>query len=175
MIMLNNINLMEMERFYEEVKGHPEVAKKTKKVIGEWNFNENDPQFKATLACKEGERVIESDLAPFMGGQGLAPDPIQYCLYGIAACFAGTFVSLAAQEKVQLSQLRVIAENKVDLSRSLGLSNNPVVEKVSITVQVKSSSDGEKLENIKKMAYDRCPGIYCLTHSIPLDTNLEQI
>jgi len=40
-----------------------------------------------------------------MGGEGLAPDPIQYCLYGLAACYAGTFAGLAAAQGVSWRSL----------------------------------------------------------------------
>lgn len=147
------------------------MPKKTKRVDGEWVFEEGQPQFKAALAYKEGERVIESDFAPFMGGMGLAPDPVQYCLYGLAACFAATFVSLAAMEGIVLQRLKIAVENKLDLTRTLGLSSNPIVEGVEVTLIVESEAPRERLESIEALARDRCPGVYCLVNPIQLTTN----
>ena len=113
---------------------------------------------------------MESDFAPFMGGMGLAPDPIQYCLYGMAACFAGTFVSIATMEGIPLRGLKITVENKVDLTRTLGLSSNPIVEAVDVTLTVVSDVSREKLQQIEALASDRCPGVYCLTNPIPLST-----
>ncbi len=169
---LNNINTVAAGKFLEEAKNDPRVARKSKRVEGEWVFEEGKSQFKATLAFKEGERVIESDFAPFMGGMGLAPDPIQYCLYGMAACFAGTFVSLATMEGIALRKLRIAVENKVDMTRTLGLSNNPVVEGVELTLEIESDAPLEKLEKLVSLAKERCPGIYCLINPIPLTTHL---
>lgn len=169
---LNNINTEAAGTFMEEAKNHPEVAKKSKRVEGEWVFEEGKPQFKAVLAYKEGERVLESDFAPFMGGKGLAPDPIQYCLYGMAACFAGTFVSLATMEGVALRRLKIVVKNKVDLTRTFGLSSNPVVEGVELTLEVESDATREKLKEIESLAKERCPGVYCLVNPIPLTTRL---
>jgi uncharacterized OsmC-like protein len=107
-----------------------------------------------------------------MGGGGRKPDPVQYCLYGLAACFAGTFATLAAMEGVALKKLVVAAENRVDLSRTLGLSWNPIVEGVEITVMVSADAPREKLEEIERLARERCPGVYCLTTPIPLTTHL---
>src|SRR4030042_5671688 len=109
---MNNINTVAAGTFMEEARNDPHVAKKSKRVEGEWVFEEGKPQFKATLAFKEGERVVESDFAPFMGGNGLAPDPIQYCLYGMAACYGGTFVSLATMEGISLRKLKIAVGNK---------------------------------------------------------------
>lgn len=170
---INNINTAAAGKFLEEAKKDPQVTKKTKRVEGEWVFEEGRPQFRATLAYKEGESIAESDFAPFMGGMGLAPDPIQYCLFGMAACYAGTFVSIAAMEGVELSSLNVAVENKVDLSRSLGLSDNPIVEEVVVTLSVTSDAPQDTLDNIEELARQRCPGVYCLTNPIPLKTVLK--
>jgi uncharacterized OsmC-like protein len=169
---LNNINTDAAGKFMEEARNDPQVAKKTKRVEGEWVFGEGRPQFKATLAFNEGERVVDSDFAPFMGGKGLAPDPIQYCLYGMAACYAGTFVSVATMEGIALQGLRIAVENKVDLTRTLGLSSNPIVEGVEVTLTVTSDAPREKLQQVEALARDRCPGVYCLINPIQLTTNL---
>jgi uncharacterized OsmC-like protein len=169
---LNNINTDAAGKFMEEARKDPQIAKKSKRVEGEWVFEEGKPQFKATLAFKQGERVLESDFAPFMGGRGLAPDPIQYCLYGMAACYAGTFVSLATMEGIALRTLKIAVENKVDLTRTLGLSSNPIVEAVEVTLTVASDVSREKLERIEALAKDRCPGVYCLINPIQLMTHL---
>ena len=169
---LNNINTEAAGKFMEEAKNDPLVAKKTKRVEGEWVFEEGQPQFKATVAFNEGEQVLESDFAPFMGGMGLAPDPIQYCLYGLAACYAATFVSIAAMEGIALQEVKIAVENKVDLTRTLGLSSNPIVEGVEVTLTVKADVPRERLESIEALARDRCPGVYCLVNPIQLTTSL---
>ena len=171
---INNVNLEAMGEFVEKVKADPKLAKKQKRVEGSWNFEEGKPQFKATLAYAKGEGVVESDFAPFMGGNGIAPDPIQYCLYGIAACYAGTFVGLASERNIELKSLNVIAENRVDLSRLMGLSDNPVVEQVSLTLEVNTDADDTTLADLEKLAKERCPGVYCLTNPIPLTTKLSR-
>ncbi len=169
----NNVNTGAVGKFLEEAKADPGVARKAKRVEGEWVFEEGKAQFRATLTFKGGERVVETDFAPFMGGGGLAPDPVQYCLYGLAACYAGTFVSIATMEGVELRKVRVAAENKLNLSRTLGLSQDPIVEGVSFTLSVESNATTEKLEEIDRLAKERCPGVECLTKPIQLSTHLE--
>ncbi|MEW6366560.1 MAG: OsmC family protein [Acidobacteriota bacterium] len=170
----NNVNMTGMMAFVEQAKSDPAVLKKQKRVDGVWNLAEGQPQFAATLAYPAGERTLETDLPPFMGGAGLAPDPIQYCLFGLAACFAGTFVSLAAMDGVTLSSLRVIAENQLDLTRPMGLGDKPVVEKVTLRLLVESDADDARLQELERLARERCPGVYCLTQPIPLETRVER-
>ncbi len=170
---LNNINTEAAAAFFEQARQDPGVARKTKRVEGEWQFTQDRPQFKATLAFKEGECILESDFAPFMGGRGLAPDPVQYCLYGLAACYAATFASVATTEGVRLLSLKVAVENNMNLTRTLGLSSEPIVEGVEVTLTVDAEGSREKLEEIERLARDRCPGVWCLVNPIPLTTRIE--
>jgi uncharacterized OsmC-like protein len=170
---LNNFNTKAAGKFMEEVKENPEAAKKKKRVQGEWVFEEGRPQFKAKLEFKEGEQIVEADFAPFMGGRGLAPDPIQYCLFGMASCYAGTFMAIASMEGVELQKLSISVENRVDLGKTLGLSENPIAEGVEVTFQIRSHAPREKIEAIENLARERCPGVYCLTHPIELKTRVE--
>ncbi len=171
---MNNINMDSAANFINEAKANPHLTKKTKRVDGEWNLTEGSPQFHAMLAYQEGSQKVEADFAPFMGGHGLAPDPLQYCLYGLASCYAGTFMAVASMEGVEIKSLRISAENKVDLSRTLGLSDRPIVEGVEIKINVISDASLAKLETIETMAKDRCPGVYCLTNPIKLSTHMEK-
>ena len=172
---INNINAQAAGEFVEQVKAEATLAKKAKRIEGRWSFTEGEPQFSATMSHQTGDTTVRADFAPFMGGEGLAPDPIQYCLYGLAACYAGTFVGVAAAQGVVLRSLSVTAENRVDLSRSLGLSDNPVVEQVTLTVDVDSDADQGTIEELERLAGARCPGVYCLTNPIPLETRLRRV
>ena len=170
---LNNVNLERAGAFVEEVKKDKTKSIKVKKVEGAWNFEDGKTQFTATLSHPQGSTVIEADGPPFLGGSGIKPDPVQYCLFGLAACYAQTFASIAAEKGIKLIELKVSVENKVNLSKALGLSDEPIVEKVKL--QVNASSDGgDNLDDVKRLAEERCPGVYCLTNPIKLDVELFQ-
>ena len=127
------------------------------------------------LQHPKGETVLHSDLAPFMGGNGLAPDPIQYCLFGLAACFAGTFMATATMMGIKIQSLKVSAENSLDFSKTIGLTNKPITEKVKITTEVKSDAKKEQLQDLETLARERCPGVYCLVNPIPLELELIHV
>ena len=171
---LNNINLDKAGTFVEEAKADKSKAIKIKKVEGAWNFNEGKPQFASTLEHANGITIVEADGPPFMGGSGIKPDPVQYCLFGLAACFAQTFASIAAERGIKLDKLKVIAENKVNLSMALGLGNEPIVEKVKLSVEVSSEAEKGRLKEIEELAKQRCPGVYCLTNPIKLDIEVTK-
>ncbi len=169
---VNNINLDNIKKFKESVKKNPSEAEKSKKVIGEWRFEEGNPQFSSVLEYKNGTQQIYADAPLFSGGNGLAPDPLQYCLFGLCACFAGTFTAIATENNIKLTKLKVSVENKIDLSKAVGLSNNPIVKEVILSIEVSSNTTKEKLQEIVSLAKERCPGVYCLTNPIPLKTEV---
>ncbi len=172
---INNIDVDKAKQFIERVKKDPSLAKKSKKIVGHWNFEAGKPQFEAKMEFLNGSEVLYADQAPFMGGNGIKPDPIQYCLFGLAACFAATFASIAILEGVSLKELKVTAENQVDLSKALGLSENPIVEKAKLTIEVKSDSPEDKIKGIEVMARNQCPGVFCLTNPVHLETEINKI
>ncbi len=161
---INNVDMDKACAFLEEVKADKNKAIKTKRVEGEWNFS--GTQFTATLEHASGKTVVEADGPPIMGSSGSKPDPVQYCLFGLAACFAQTFASVAAEKGIELKQLKIAVENKVNLSKSLGLGDEPIVEKVKLFLAASGNSD---LKEIEKLAKERCPGVYCLTNPITLE------
>lgn len=168
---LNNVDMAPVAAFAEDVKNDKSKALRAKKIEGSWNFDEAKPQFSATITHASGSTLVEADAPLFLGGLGLKPDPVQYCLFGLAACFAQTFASVAAEKGVKLSKLSVSAENRLNLSASLGIGDEPPVESVKLTVS--AAADGADLAEIQKLALERCPGVYCLTKPIKLETELK--
>ena len=165
---MNNIDIEKTIAFIEEVKKDKSKAIKVKRVEGFWNLKEGKVQFASLLEHAQGSTTLEADGPVFMGGSGIKPDPVQYCLFGLAACYAQTFASIAAEKGIKLKQLNVAVENKINLSRALGLSSDPIVEKVILEVKA-SGEKKENLNEIKKLAEQRCPGVYCLTNAIKLE------
>lgn len=168
----NNVDMEKAAAFAAEVQSDKSRAIRVKKVAGTWNPHDGAVQFSATLEHASGSTLAETDAPPFLGGAGQKPDPVQFCLFGLAACFAQTFASIAAEQGVKLEKLFVSAENKVNLSAALGIGNEPPTEEVKITVSA-SASDNSKLSEIEELSRRRCPGVYCLTHPIRLETELK--
>lgn len=169
---MNNVAIENAAAFATEVQKDGAKAIKAKKVSGTWNLQDGKAQFSAVLEHAAGSTLVEADAPPFLGGGGQKPDPVQYCLFGLAACFAQTFASVAAEQGVKLSRLSVCAENEINLSSALGIGSEPPVESAKISVTA-SGAERSKLLEIEELARKRCPGVYCLTHPITLETELE--
>lgn len=166
-----NIDVQTARAFREQVLKDPSAARKEKAVEGAWSFRERTPQFTAEVEYAKGRANLACEMPAFAGGWGTSPDPIQYCLYGMAACYATTFAMAAAQEGVALTSLRVRAENQLDLRKQMGLTRDPIVQRVKFTVRAQGAPP-EVLARLKELADERCPAVECLQRAVPYETTL---
>jgi len=88
------------------------------------------------------------------------------------ACYATTYAQEAALQGVTLRRLSARADAEVDMTRALGVTDNPPVERVDWTIEVDSDADAATLDAIKQTADEHCPGVYCLRNPIELRTEL---
>ncbi len=167
-----NVNMAAAREFQDQLRKDPSVARKRKSVGGAWNFVEGQPQFRAELELPKGKVAVNCEMPAFAGGWGTSPDPIQYCLFGMAACYATTFMSVAAQEGVSVTALKVRVENDMDLAKQFGMGREPIIKKIKFTLHAEGPTKTQ-LSKLKSLADERCPGVECVTRSIPLETTTE--
>lgn len=170
----NNVNLAAVGALVERAKSEPGAVRMQKRVEGSWSFRDGAPQFSASLVHGVGGSLLQADMAPPFGGGGLAPDPLQYMLFGLAACYTATVVMIASMEGVELGEVKAVAENSVDVSRTLGLGDKPLVERVSVRVTVSAPVDDARLARWAKAAREGCPFAFTIANAVPLETLVER-
>jgi len=75
---------------------------------------------------------------------------------------------------VKLTKLGVDAEYNVNFAKTFDVEDQPIMEGINIRLYVQSvDSDKKKLETVLKMALDRCPAIYSMTHIIKVQAELK--
>lgn len=171
----NGVNLTKYREFIETVKQEPALGIKRLQVVGEWISDGPAPHFAAFLDSESGKVRVESDEPHVLGGGFTAPNPNQLCLAGAIACYASSFSKWAAMSGVDIRKLTISAAANIDMSKSLGVSENPPVEAIQYELMVDSDATIEELLEVKKLADERCPGVYCLTHALKLDVQLRRI
>ncbi|GAC1518987.1 MAG: OsmC family protein [Thermoleophilaceae bacterium] len=169
-----NVNVEALKATTARAHEEPGAVKQKVSFQGEWQTEPGQPQFRAEIPVPNGEPMIfVADFPPPMGGTGSAPNPLAYCFWGGMACYAMTFAQEAAKQDIALRALRASAEAEVDMSRALGASENPPVERIDWTLTVDSDASPAQLDELKRLADDHCPGVYCVRNSIELTTRLE--
>jgi uncharacterized OsmC-like protein len=168
------VNLQAIMNFIGEARLQPSLAVKRKEVSGECNFAEGQPHYSATVEFANGQMELKSDQPPFGGGGGTAPDPILYCLFGTASCFAGTMMTIIARRGLKVDSLHVSAENRVNLSLPMGLSHAPIVESFSLRAEYSGEASEVEMNEVVKESLETCPGIYCLKNPIPINAEINR-
>ena len=125
---------------------------------------------------KAGEILIQSDETIILGGGGTAPNPVQYCIGGLIACYSATFVKWASMDGIILKSFKIKGTADMDLSAALGISENPPLNNLRMELLIESDATKEKLLEINEIAKKRCPGYYCLSHGIipEIDVNKKE-
>jgi len=173
MTIVNNVNVSALEQVTKEAETDKSKVKRTQQVNGEWLLEEGGPQFKAEVSFEGGKIVLESDQPKNLGGGGTRPGPLHYCFFGLVSCYTATFATMASQMDIKLSKLSAKLEGDLNFSRVFGLSQEPVMEEIRITLEVESDAPREKLEEVERLAYERCPAIFALTERVKLNTMMK--
>lgn len=84
-----------------------------------------------------------------------------------------TYAQEAARRGVELRALRARVEADVDMSRALGVTDNPPVERIDWYLDVDVDADITTLDELKTAADDHCPGVFCIRNAIDLRPRLS--
>lgn len=174
MTKINNVDLDKVSKTVARGNEDKSTLKKSVKLQGQWNLDENSEyQFKTELSFEKGSKVIEIDSPSFLGGEGNRLGPMAYCIAGITSCFVGTFVGIAAQQGVKLTKLKVNTECNINFAKTFDLSDEPITEGINFKIDAQSeNADNQKLQEILKMAEERCPAMYSMSHKIDVNAKI---
>lgn len=171
---MHNVDVGSLLRTIEQGAADPTVLRQPVELSGEWQTHAGAPQFRGRIPYPGGEVEFSCDFPPQLGGNGAAPNPLAYCLWGGLACYAMTFAVEAAREGVELHALRGTITTEVDQSRALGLTDNPPVEAITWALEIEADAPQQAIDELKQRADARCPGVYCIRNPIDLTTSVSR-
>lgn len=168
----NNIDLAKVAGTVEAIRRDPNNAKRATRVEGEWVFDDINVQFRADVKYEKGSTLLEMSLPTFMGGEGSRPGPIHYCVYGLASCFLATVLSIATERNLMVRKARIVAECRLDFSKTFGVADRPIAEGVRFEVELDADADKRTLEELLSEAEERCPAVYSLRYPVKVEARL---
>jgi uncharacterized OsmC-like protein len=175
MNVINNVDLDKVSQTIEGGKKDRATLKKPVKLQGEWNFDPSKGyQFRTELAFEKGKQLIEIDSPSFLGGGGNRLGPMAYCVAGITSCFVGTFVGIAASQGIRLTKLSVNTECGVNFAKTFDVSDEPITEGINFQIDAQAeNADRQKLQELVKMAEERCPAVYSMSNIIKVNAQIK--
>ncbi len=172
---LNNVDLDKISQTVAAGRTDRSTLKRPVKLQGEWNLDPSKGyQFRTELAFEKGKQVIEIDSPSFMGGSGSRLGPMGYCVAGITSCFIATFVSVASGQGIRLTRLNVDAECNINFAKTFDVADEPITEGINFRIDVQSdNADRERLSQVLKMAEERCPAMYSMSHIVKVNAEIK--
>lgn len=171
----NNVDLNKISKTIEEGRNDLSTLRRPVKLAAEWNLNPDKPyQFKTELAYEKGKQVIEIDSPSFLGGNGNRLGPMAYCVAGITSCFIATFVTVASSKGIKLSKLNVNAQCNINFAKTFDIADEPITEGIEFQIEAESQdADKQQLEEIIRLAEERCPAMYSMMHEIKVNAIIK--
>lgn len=172
---LNNVDLEKISQTIESGKKDKSALRKPVKLQGEWILDSTKGyQFRTELGYEKGKQVIEIDSPSFLGGNGNMLGPMAYCVAGITSCFIATFASVAASQAVKLTKLKVNAECNINFAKTFDVADEPITEGINFQIDAQAeNSDKQRLQEILRMAEERCPAMYSMSHVIKVNAEIK--
>ena len=172
---INNTDLDKVAQTVANGKKDKQSLRKPVKLQAEWNL---DPitgyQFRTELSYEKGKEIIEIDSPSFLGGNGNRLGPMAYCVAGITSCFIATFASVAASQGVKFAKLVVNTECMINFAKTFDIANEPITEGINFEIKAESeNADKQKLQELVKMAEERCPAMYSMSHEIKVNAQIK--
>ncbi|HSA75792.1 MAG TPA: OsmC family protein [Candidatus Nitrosocosmicus sp.] len=176
---INNTDLDKIQNTIENGQSDRQFLRKPVKLQGEWNLDpKNGYQFKTELTYEKGKQTIEIDSPSFLGGNGNRVGPMGYCIAGITSCFIATVVSIASSRGIIFNKLNVNAECNINFAKTFDIADEPITESINFYIYAKSEEDTmmvdkQKLQELVRMAEERCPAIYSMSHVIKINAEVK--
>ncbi len=131
-------------------------------------------QLNELVDCKKsGHKFIISEPV-HVGGQNVAPTPLEFLLSGAVGCYAAVFAFYAAKMGVTYDSFEAVARTSFDVRGHMIPDAPPSgFQKVTIEMRVTSDAPEEKLKEIERLSLAGCPGIATLRDPVPVETTLK--
>jgi uncharacterized OsmC-like protein len=121
---------------------------------------------------KSGHTFIISE-PKHVGGQNVAPTPLEFLLSGAVGCYAAVFAFYAAKMGVAYDSFEAVARATFE-GRGHLLPNAPPAGFRQVTIEMRIASDAPEnmLREIERLSLAGCPGIATLRDPVPVTTAL---
>ena len=131
-------------------------------------------QLNELVECrKSGHKFIISEPV-HVGGQNVAPTPLEFLLSGAVGCYAAVFAFYAAKMGVSYQNFEATARADFDVSGHM-MPDAPSSAFQALTIDMRIVSDAApaRLAEIERLALEGCPGIATLRNPVAVQTRLD--
>ena len=131
-------------------------------------------QLNELVECRKSSHKFIISEPVHVGGQNVAPTPLEFLLSGAVGCYAAVFAFYAAKMGVDYESFEATARADFDARGHMIADAAPSSFKsVTIDMRIVSGAPAEKLREIERLALAGCPGIATLRNPVAVASNLS--
>jgi uncharacterized OsmC-like protein len=177
---LNGVDTPNLFATIDVVRSNPALAKfqfraTNRWVAGTWGRGTIETFYGAGSEHAHKQTfTLEADHPAVLVGEDHAPLPVEYMLYGLAACITGGIANIAAARGVTLSEVEATVEGDMDLRGILGLSNEVRngYQNIRASFRIKGDVPADTLRKIVEQAKARSAVYDVLANPVPVDIGI---
>ncbi len=181
MSMKNGISIAALSEMAHEIEADPAQGQASYGVVVQWLSGTRASV--STLPMMIGPHRVQRDFSwtidepRQLGGSNHGPNPQEYLLSGMGSCLMVAFAVGASVMGIQLSQLEVTVQAKLDLAGFLQVRPDAMVPLQAIDYQIRVSGDGtpEQYEQLRQQAQAHSPNAMSLQQGVRVSGTLEAL
>ncbi len=133
--------------------------------------------FHGAGAEHEHERtfVFDADHPAVLVGKDNGPTPVEFVLYGLAACLTAGIANVAAARGVTLHRVESTIVGDIDLQGILGLSDEirNGYQQIRIAFEIEGDAPAEVLRGIVEQSRNRSAAYDVVTNQVPVEITVR--
>lgn len=122
-----------------------------------------------------GPYRVEVDEPPLLGGEGKAPNPVEYYLASLLSCQIVTWRFYAEKLGIAVDEITAHAEGDLDVQGFFGLDDSVRAgfDEVRVVVKVKGPDTLERYRELQDAVDAHCPVLDLTRNPTPVSTRVE--
>lgn len=178
---LNGVDTPTLFATINAVKEQPELARFTFRASNTWLSGTHSRSRVEMFDGAGGqhrhirEASFDADHPEVLVGTDQGPAPVEYLLYGLAACLTAGIGNIAAARGVTLTEVTSTLEGDIDLRGILGISDEVRngYEGIRVAFSIKGEAPPEKLRQIVEQSTARSAVYDVLSNGVPVSVTVD--
>ena len=122
-----------------------------------------------------GQNRVEVDEPPLLGGDGNAPNPVEYYLASLLSCQVVTWRIWAEKLGIKVDEITAHAEGDLDVQGFFGLDDavRPGFNEVRLVITVSGPETPERYREVQEAVDAHCPVLDLTRNATPVTTTVQ--
>jgi uncharacterized OsmC-like protein len=176
----NGISLDELRELAGAVHGAPDPVPLRIRTRSRWDDgvafdNRGDTVEAFGESADRAHHLVRSDLPVALGGADTGPAPTELLLSALAACITSTFVEGASLEGIEIGDIDVAMDTRIDLRGAFGVDGvSPGPVAIDVRLAVRADADAGTLRQLGEESVRLSPTADTVARPVAINLIVEQ-